>query len=226
MIKYLIIVFLIALSALFSGLTLGLMGLDIYNLKRKMELGDKKAAKVYEVRKNGNLLLSTLLLGNIAVTSAISIILESIAGGLSAGIIATISIFIFGEVLPHAFISRFALEFGAITAPITKALIIIFYPICKPVSYVLNKMLGKELPTLYSKKEIVKLVAEHEDHPSSHIDADEERILHGALQFSEKKVEDIMTPISVVVFVNENDQLDEELLKKIKTSGRSRFPVL
>jgi metal transporter CNNM len=224
--KYLILFVLLVLSALFAGLTLGLMSLDLYDLKRKMELGDEDAKKVYKIRKKGNLLLSTLILGNIAVTSTISIILESIAGGLMAGIIATGGIFIFGEVLPQAFFSRYAIELGSITAPFTKLLIIILYPICGPVAYVLDKMLGKELPTIYSKNELTKIVAEHEDHPDSSIDADEERIIHGALQFSDKKVRDIMTPISVVVAMNENDVMDDELLQKIKTSGRSRFPVM
>lgn len=224
--EYALIIFLILLSALFSGLTLGLMGLDVFDLKRKMELGDIDAKRVYQIRKKGNLLLATLLLGNIAVTSTISIILEGIAGGLVAGIIATGTIFIFGEVIPQSIIPRYALKFGSFTAPITKTLIFIFYPICFPVSYVLDKVLGNELPTLYSKSEIVKIVAEQEDHPSAAIDADEKRIIHGALQYSDKKVSDIMTKIDVVISVNKGDILDVALLEKIKTTGRSRFPVV
>ncbi len=223
---YILIIFLILLSALFSGLTLGLMGLDVFDLKRKMELGSIDAKRVYEIRRKGNLLLATLLLGNIAVTSTISIILEGIAGGLVAGIVATGTIFIFGEVIPQSIIPRYALKFGSFTAPITKTLIFIFFPICFPVSYVLDKFLGSELPTIYSKNEIEKIVAEHEDHPSSPIDADEKRIIHGALQFSDKKVSDIMTKIDAVIMVNKEDILSPSLLEKLNTAGRSRFPVL
>jgi len=53
---YIIVVILISLSALFSGLTLGLMSLNAQELKRKMSLGDKDAGRVYEVRRRGNLL--------------------------------------------------------------------------------------------------------------------------------------------------------------------------
>lgn len=218
--------FLVIMSALFSGLTLGLMSLDIFDLKRKMDLGDIDAKRVYKIRRKGNLLLSTLLLGNIAVTSTISILLESIAGGLWAGIITTGVIFVFGEVLPQAYVSRVAIKFGSITAPITEIFIFVFYPICGPVAYILDKLLGSELPTIYTKHEIAKLVAEHEDHPDSTIDADEERIIHGALQFSDEKVSNIMTPIDKVVMVRENDEVGEDLLDKMKGSGRSRFPVL
>jgi metal transporter CNNM len=223
--NYIIIIVLILLAALFSGLNLGLMSLDLFDLKRSMELGDLDSKRVYEIRKKGNLLLCTLLLGNIAVNSIVAILLESIAGGIIAGIVSTGAIFIFGEVLPQALISRFALEFGSATAPITKFFIFIFYPICAPVAYVLDKMLGKELPTIYSKKEIARIVAEHEDHPSAPIDADEERIIHGALQFSDKKVADVMTPVSKVIFVKAEDHIDAPFLGKLKNAGRSRFPV-
>merc|ERR1719401_2766338 len=72
-----IIVFLVMLSGLFSGLTLGLMGLDLIGLET-VENGDnvelsKCAAKIKPIRQKGNLLLCTLLLGNVAVNSALSI---------------------------------------------------------------------------------------------------------------------------------------------------------
>ncbi|MEX2052419.1 MAG: CNNM domain-containing protein [Candidatus Paceibacterota bacterium] len=223
--NYTIIVILVAFSALFSGLNLGLMSLDVYGLKRKMELGDKNAARVYSIRKKGNLLLCTILLGNIAVNSVIAIMLESIAGGLMAGILATAIIFIFGEVLPQSVVSRFALRFGSITAPLMKLIIFILYPITAPIAYILDRLLGSELPTIYSRDELTRLVAEHEDHPASTIDADEERIIHGALQYSEKKVADVMTPVYKIISVNTEDRADRKLLEKIKSSGRSRFPV-
>ena len=92
----LIVVVLVLFSGLFSGLTLGLMGLNSHELKRKAALGDKRAAKVYAVRRNGNLLLTTLLVGNVAVNTALSIFLGTLAPGVIAGIVATTLIVIFG----------------------------------------------------------------------------------------------------------------------------------
>ena len=69
LIIYLWLFLLIFFSALFSGLTLGLFSLDTTELERKKELGDIRAEKVYRVRSIGNLLLVSLLLGNVAVNS-------------------------------------------------------------------------------------------------------------------------------------------------------------
>ena len=43
----------------------------------------KLAANIIPVRKNGNLLLCTLLLGNVAVNALLSIIMADFAGGLA-----------------------------------------------------------------------------------------------------------------------------------------------
>ena len=72
--EYVIVVVLVLLSGIFSGLTLGLFSLAPEELERKMTLGLEDAplaAKIYPVRKDGNLLLCTLLLGNVAVNSAL-----------------------------------------------------------------------------------------------------------------------------------------------------------
>lgn len=99
---YIVLIVLLLLSACFSGLNLGMMSLTPQDLKRKMEMGNKRARKIYEVRKKGNLLLVTLLLGNVAVNAFIAIFMGSIASGLIAGIVATLLITIFGEIFPQA----------------------------------------------------------------------------------------------------------------------------
>ncbi len=224
-IQYIIIIILLAFSALFSGLTLGLMGLSAHELKRKAELGDKDAAKVYKVRKKGNLLLTTLLIGNVAVNAALSIFLGSVMNGLVAGLVATALIVIFGEIIPQAVFSRFALKLGAKAAPLVRLLIFIFYPVSAPIAWILDKVLGEELPTIYSKQELIKLIEEHEDSGDGVIDEDEERILKGALTFSDKKVKDVMTPETVIESYSINQRVDKDFINKIKNSSFSRFPI-
>ena len=223
--EYAIVFILLIFSALFSGLTLGLMSLSAHELKRKAELGDMNARKVYPVRKHGNLLLTTLLIGNVAVNAVLSVFLGSITSGVVAVVAATILIVIFGEIVPQAIFSRYALALGARVAWLVQVLIWIFYVVSKPIATILDKTLGEELPTVYSKRELAKIIEEHEDAQESDLDEDEERIMKGALTFSDKKVRDVMTPRTVVYAFEEHDIVDETLLDEVRESGASRFPV-
>ena len=224
--EYLIIIVLLALSALFSGLTLGLMGMKPNELLRKASLGDAHAARVYRIRKEGNLLLTTLLIGNVLVNAVLSIFLGSLTTGVIAAFVATVLIVIFGEIIPQALFSRHALRFGGYLAIPVQVIVWLMYPVSKPVAYVLDRWLGSELPTIYSKKELQKIIEEHEDAPESALDEDEERIIKGALTFSDKSVESVMTPRAVVEFFSETDMIETALLKRVRDSGLSRFPVL
>ncbi len=223
--NYVIIILLICLSGIFSGLTLGLLSIDKEDLKRKAKLGNKKAKKVYTVRKNGNLLLCTLLIGNVAVNSALSIFLGSIVNGIIAGLLATALIVIFGEILPQAIFSRYAIELSSKIIWLVKFFIFVLYPIALPLSWVLDKILGKEMPNILSKREFKEIIKFHEDSPKSKIDTDEERIMLGALSFSDKIVRSIMTPRTVVFALDVKDILDKKNLQRIKKYGFTRIPI-
>jgi metal transporter CNNM len=223
--EYIISFVLIVLSALFSGLTLGLLSLDAASLRRRAKNGDTEAEKIYPLRQKGNLLLTTLLLGNVTVNTTLSIFLGSIASGVVAGLTATALIVIFGEIVPQAVISRHALWFGSRTVWFTKCVIVLFYPIAYPIAKALDFFLGKELPTFYSKSELMEIISEHETSEHSQIDKDEERILHGALQFSHRRVREVMTGAERVVSCDENQKLDDEFFEMVGREGFSRLPV-
>ena len=210
---------------MFSGLTLGYFSLDKHSLERRARQGDRDAKIIYPIRNKGTLLLATLLLGNVLVNTILSVYIGSIASGLVASISATALIFIFGEIGPQAIISRHAMWFGSRLAPVVHILIFLFYPITKPLAYILDKILGDELPTMYSKNEIMQIVSDHEDSEHSPIDADEERIVHGALQFSHRRVREIMTPIDSVVLLDENQRLTHAFFEELAESNYSRYPV-
>lgn len=223
--SYIISGVLIIFSGIFSGLTIGLFSLNLSSLQRKARLGNKHAARVAKIRKRGNLLLCTLLLGNVAVNSALAIILESIAGGIIAGFVSTGLIVLFGEILPQAVFSRFALYVASYMSWLVRAFMIILFPIAFPLSWLLDKVLGQELATILTKREIQEIIREHEDSPFSKIDSDEERIILGALTFSDKTVDDIMTPKTVTYMLNEKQIIDEVLIDEIREKGFTRIPV-
>ncbi len=222
---YLIILGLLVLSGIFSGLIIGLFSLDKDDLRFKAELGDDNAKRVYALRKNSNLLLCTLIMGNVAVNSTLAIFLSSITGSFQAGVISTVLIVIFGEIIPQAFFARHALYLGAKTAWVARIFMVILSPVCYPLSVILDKFLGEEIPSYYSKKELVKLIEHHEDSLHKVIDMDEERILKGALSYSDKTVGDIMTLKDKVFAIRHDFIINDETIKKISISGRSRIPI-
>lgn len=76
---------LVCCSGLFSGLTLGVLSLDLVGL-RILEKGGEEwervyARKIMPVRAKGNLLLCTLLFGNTVVNAGIAILLSSLTSG-------------------------------------------------------------------------------------------------------------------------------------------------
>ena len=93
-------IFLLCLSGLFSGLNLGLMSLDLTSLRILIETGTeqekKHAQQIEPIRRQGNFLLCTLLLGNVLVNNTLTIILDTLFGGLFAIIGATAGIVVMG----------------------------------------------------------------------------------------------------------------------------------
>src|SRR5579862_7428387 len=184
---------LIICSAICSGLNIALMSLKVPDLRRKVSLGNSQARRVLPLRTNAHLSLASILLSNVAVISATSLVLNHYFIGIIAGFISTLLIVIFGEVVPQAlFVSR-ALAFCAWFAPLLRCMIVVTYPIAKPLQLLLDAMLGPEVTPLQSRHELGLLISEHAASDSSDLDIAEVEIMRGALALSEKHVRDIMT---------------------------------
>lgn len=210
---------------MFSGLTLGYFSLNLNTLERRAKHGNADALAIYPIRKRGNLLLTTLLLGNVMVNTALSVYLGSLVSGVVAGVTATTLIFLFGEIIPQAAFSRHALWVGKTFAPIMRVLMFVMLPITYPIAYLLDRLLGEEMPTLYSKNDLMQIVSDLEESEHSDVDADEERIIHGALQFSHTSVREIMTPKENVVTYEKNQRINQEFIDKVSETDFSRYPV-
>lgn len=147
--NYFLILLLLSLSALFSGLTLGLLSLDKMGLQIIIGGGDPVLAKyaraIIPVRERGNQLLCTLLLGNVAVNSLLSILMADMTSGLVGFFSSTILIVMFGEIVPQASCSRHALLVGYYTLYVTKFFIAILSFAAYPLAFVLDKVLGEDL---------------------------------------------------------------------------------
>lgn len=219
------VLLLVTVSAVCSGLNIALMSLDLADLKRKRKLGSPEAKKVYGLRKNSHLTLSAILFTNVAAVSATSLVLESVVYGLIAGLVSTLLIVIFGEILPQAFFVRQALLFTAKFSSLLKFMIFVTYPVAKPLQLLLDRVLQAEVSPLQSRHELGILINEHLINKSSELDDDEIEIMQGALGLSEKRVRDIMTKMRNVYWLTPKTLIDGVKIDEIKAKGFSRIPI-
>ncbi len=223
---FVVVIALIGVSALCSGLNIALMALDPSDLQRKAKLGDRSAARVLPLRRSTHLSLSAILLTNIAAVSATSLVLSSVFYGVVAGILATLLTVIFGEIFPQALFLRNALKASALLAPFLRAIIIISWPLSRPLQLLLDELFKDESHHLQSRHELGLMLSEHLGTSESELDEDEVGIMRGALQLSEKRVRDIMTPIGKVYSLLPHAVIDAARIDEIKATGFSRIPVL
>ncbi|CEO97842.1 CNNM transmembrane domain-containing protein [Plasmodiophora brassicae] len=228
--EYAVAVILLVLSAIFSGLNLGLLGLNVHSLEIALSSGSvqaKYAAYILPIRRKANLLLCTLLFGNVAVNAALSILLTDLVSEVQAFILSTSLIVFVGEIVPQAVCSRYALYLGYMATPLVWGILFLLYPICKPVSMILDWLVGPEFTVIYNRNEMRKLVElHHEAGKGDGIQLDEFNIMTGALQYAEKRVAECMTPIDQCFTLDASARLDHETVLAISDSGYSRIPIM
>mmetsp|Transcript_20926 Transcript_20926/g.45562 ORF Transcript_20926/g.45562 Transcript_20926/m.45562 type:complete len:771 (-) Transcript_20926:2372-4684(-) len=226
-IQILLLMILLSFSAFFSGLTLGLMSLDLTGLEIVMAGDDpdaaKYAAKIYPLRKRGNLLLCTLLLGNTAVNSLMSIFSAEIFNGTIGFVMSTFFILIFGEIIPQAACSRHALRIGSVAVPIVKVIRAVLFILAYPLAKCLDWALGRELATTYSGAEMIELLNVHVK--ENIIDQEAAKAMQGALTYKNVQVKDAMTVMEHTFMLEVDEKLSFDTIGKIFKTGYSRIPV-
>uniref|UniRef100_A0A8C6XHA8 Metal transporter n=1 Tax=Naja naja TaxID=35670 RepID=A0A8C6XHA8_NAJNA len=222
------VVTLLALSGMFSGLTLGLIALDPMGLRIVKNCGTPKereyATKIEPLRRKGNYLLCSLLLGNVLVNSSLTILLDTVIGeNIWSIVLSTISIVLFGEILPQAICSRHGLAVGANTVFITRFLMLVTFLVAYPISKILDYLLGKEMGTVYNREKLMEMLRLTQ--PYNDLLKEELNIIEGALELRTKTVENVMTPLKDCFFVSSDAILDFDTMTEILQSGYTRIPI-
>ncbi|OAV94507.1 hypothetical protein PTTG_26976 [Puccinia triticina 1-1 BBBD Race 1] len=226
-----VIVFLVLLGGCFAGLTLGLMGLDILNLRVLSTSGSEteqvQAQKVLKLLERGrHWVLVVLLLSNVVVNETLPIFLDSVLGGGAAAIlISTALIVVFGEIIPQSICVRYGLSIGAKSAPFVLALMYLEFPIAYPIALLLDYILGHDEGTTYRKAELKTFVGLHRHIGTDGLNEDEVTIISAVLDLSGKTIVDIMTPIEETFTLGEDSILDESTVTELVSQGYSRVPI-
>ena len=143
------VAFLVLAGGVFAGLTLGLMGQDEVYLKVISSSGEpseqKYARKVLRLLGRGkHWVLVTLLLSNVITNETLPIVLDRcLGGGWPAVVTSTVSIVIFGEIIPQSICVRYGLQVGALFSPFVLCLMYLMYPVAYPCALLLDHILVK-----------------------------------------------------------------------------------
>ena len=167
-------------SAMFSGLNLALFSLSKLQLETEVKKGSQSAVKVARMRGDANLLLCTILWGNVSVNVLLTILADNALAGVAAFLFSTVGITIVGEIMPQAYFSRNALKMGACLAPIVAVYRALLYPVAKPTAILLDRWIGPEGTRFFKEDEFEVMLDQHIREPSSDISYAEGR---GALNF-------------------------------------------
>ncbi|MEO1838743.1 MAG: CNNM domain-containing protein [Candidatus Lambdaproteobacteria bacterium] len=202
------IFFCLTQSAVFSGLTLGLFGLSRLKLEIEVESGNLAAAAVLDLRRDANLLLTTLLWGNVSINVLLTLLTDSVLTGLWAFFFSSVCITLFGEILPQAYFSRNALRMGILLVPVIKFYKFILYPVSKPSALLLDNWLGKE-GVLYFKEEDIRIMLQkHMESRESDIGRMEGTGALNFLSIDDLPVGDegeVVDPVSIIPLETEYD---------------------
>ncbi|KAM7009627.1 metal transporter CNNM1-like [Tautogolabrus adspersus] len=226
--QVLVSVLLLGLSALFSGLNLSLLALDPVELQVLQNSGTDKeqnyARKIESVRKHGNYVLCTLLLGTAIINASLAVWMCQILGmtWLST-VICAFGIFFIGEILPHSVASRHGLAIASKTIWVTRLLMVLSFPISYPISKLLDLILNQEISNFYTREKLLEMLRVSD--PYHDLVKEELNIIQGALELRSKTVEDVLTPLTDCFMLSSDVVLDFNTMSDIMQSGYTRIPV-
>lgn len=160
-------------------------------------------------------------LGSIGAGAQATIVFGSTWFGVFSAIM-TLAILIFSEIIPKTLGTMYWRRLSGLVAYFVRTIIVALYPVIW-FSERLTKLLvrGKETH-VFSRREFAALASIGEE--SGQIDPLESRIIRNLLAFGAIKVEDIMTPRSVMLAFEENKTVAELLVDRPKLTF-SRLPI-
>mmetsp|Transcript_22338 Transcript_22338/g.34588 ORF Transcript_22338/g.34588 Transcript_22338/m.34588 type:complete len:156 (+) Transcript_22338:309-776(+) len=152
-----------------------------------------------------------------------SILMGDLTSGLMGLILSTAIITTFGEIIPQAMCSRYALVVGAYTTWYIYIFMVLTFPVSFPLSAILDKVLGEEVANTLTKGQMKNMFDIYEQ--GGFIERSEKLIIQAALELQEKGCNKVMTPVDEVFMLDVNTKLTHEVLRDIYSRGFSRIPI-
>lgn len=245
--KIILLIILIIINGIFSATEIAFLGIDKYYLKEKAKEENKKAKKVDKLLNDPLIFLSSIQIGiTLAGFLASAFAAENFADyfiellnpspeklDLTRSLLIIIitvllSYFtlVFGELVPKKIALNNPEKIALSMAYPMNAVIILFYPFIKILSKstdIVCKLLKvKEKDNKITEDDIKSLI--RGGAYEGILENDEKKYLLNIFDFNDTKISKIMKPINETIKLNIDEDI-KEIIKKIKKSKYTRFPV-
>ena len=225
------------LSAYFSATETAFLSFSKTRMKTYAEYdGNKKAKQVLKLYDRYDKLIATILIGN----NIVNILMSSLAtllfiewlkdpnlGSTVSTIVITLLVLAFGEIVPKSMAKNSPEKFALFSAPIISLLMWLFTPI-SAMFVLLQKATAKkksaddEEEEGMSQEELLMFVEEVEEEGT--IEESEVDLLRSAIEFTERRAEDILTHRRHIEAVDVT-ATKEEIAEKFEETKYSRLLV-
>jgi len=241
LLKWIGLVVLLLLSAIFSGAETALTTLSKLKLKHLQETLGKKGKILDLWLHHPRRLLTTILVGNNLVNvaaAAIATVLalnfaqargmsHSTGVGIATGVM-TLVILIFGEITPKTFAQQNSERLAPGALRFIYFLSFVFFPLVKVLAFIsqtIIRLLGgkvaKSSPFL-TDQEIKSLISAGEK--EGVLETEEKEMIEGVIEFGDTEVSEIMTPRVDILAIEYNSSLPN-ILDLAKEKTYSRIPL-
>jgi putative hemolysin len=237
-----ILILLLISSALISGSEIAFFSLNQTDINELSNNGKEKNV-VVTLLERPRKLLATILITNNFINILIVLLFASLAETLFGDfnisldlyffevpirflleiLLVTFLILLFGEVLPKVYASRNALLFAKKMSKFIHTVNILLTPFSTPL-IAITKWIEQKLGSKASNFSVETLSQALELTSRDATSKDEQKILHGIVNFGNTETVQIMKP-RIDVFALSDTETYEEVLSKILTNGYSRNPV-
>ena len=235
LIRLIILILLLGLSAFFSSAETALTTVNRIKLKTMTDEDNKKAELVLKVTARPKKMLSAILIGNnivnlsassLATTLAIELF-GSVGAGIATGVL-TLLILIFGEITPKSLATINATNLSLIFAPAINLLMYVLTPVIAIINFLAGliiRLFGIDpdfKDDTITEEEIRTMV--DASHESGEIEGDERNLIHNVFDFSDACAKEVMIPRIDMTMVDA-DISYEELIAVFKEDMFTRIPV-
>ena len=230
-----LLILLIAASAVFSSSETALLSLSHIRLRQMLKRKEPKADSLAALKKELPAVLTAILIGNNFVNSlasslatALAVSLMGSGGNAAAAAVMTFIIIVFGEIIPKTTAAsksaetaaRFA-DFLCVLRKFFSPLIAVFLKTAAAFTFLLNKIWDSdsrqitedELKTLFDVGSM-----------EGTLQSGEKEMLHRIFEFTDLRLRDILRPRALIKTVNVSASY-EETVRAVAESGYSRLPV-